>query len=257
MAQLNNKLLRRPHGQPSQRPLPTTNITPTTPQSNGQKQQQATRYLPPPSLQLQAYQDELTLQFTNAQFHPTILTEAAKNHFTPIPPRTPFCAWPHQAQNIFDKRAFAIASADTKATHKLTEALRKRKIFNIREANAKMYHEDLDLRDHWCGLRFLRRGYAPAPYHRCNTEKWHVPMPLRAQAAAEYLANNQWHPPTDPNPVLPANPLAPLNTTYDTSPITLEEVQQSIKRFKNTAQEAQTPLPQNTTNTFPTATSNH
>merc|ERR1712194_633142 len=198
------------------------------------KQQPAERYLAPTSSQLLAYKNEITTQLANAPFHPDLLTNAAKQHFTKIPPRTPFYAWSHESQKILDKRAYAIASQNTKATYKLTKALRKQKRIDTREAIAKMYHEDLDIRDQWCGLRFLRRDYAPAPYHRCNTEKRHVPMPLRAHAAAEYLATNQWHPPTDPNPVLPGNPLAPRNTTYDTSPITLEEVQQSIKRIKKT-----------------------
>ena len=86
-----------------------------------------------------------------------------------------------------------------------------------------MYASDLDLRDQWLGLKFLRRNFTPAPYHRCTTNKQHVPMPLRAQSAADFLASEQWHPPLIPNPTLPSATLAPnlQETDYNTSDITL------------------------------------
>ena len=57
----------------------------------------------------------------------------------------------------------------------------------------KAINKDMDERERWMGLRNMKKGYQPQPYHR--TEKGtgeHIHMKERAQKAAEYLRDKQW-----------------------------------------------------------------
>ena len=52
--------------------------------------------------------------------------------------------------------------------------------------------EDLDIRSKWMGLKALRKGYTPTPYHRKSQGGTHIEMYNRAEAAAAYLSTTQW-----------------------------------------------------------------
>ena len=56
----------------------------------------------------------------------------------------------------------------------------------------KTISNDLDLQEKWIGIRQLKKGYAPMPFHRNNSKGNHVKYHERAEATAEYLATKQW-----------------------------------------------------------------
>ena len=44
--------------------------------------------------------------------------------------------------------------------------------------------EELDIISKWMGLKALRKGYTPAPYHRKNEEGNHIALTKRDEEAA-------------------------------------------------------------------------
>lgn len=99
--------------------------------------------------------------------------------------------------------------------------------------------EDMDVRDKWLGIKYLKQKFAPNLYERADRFGKTVSLKQRADAAADYLAEKQWGPPAP----LTANEQAEFNnyyTTnrntrvgdYDESELTLAELKLIIKKMK-------------------------
>ena len=106
----------------------------------------------------------------------------------------------------------------------------------------KTLDKDLDIRDKWLGIRQLKQEYQPNPYARKTKEGKHIPQHQRAQRAAEYLATEQWgkkRKRTDEEEEEPTrkrtNKIKRTNDSekdYNTEEITLEEIWNTLKKFK-------------------------
>ena len=99
------------------------------------------------------------------------------------------------------------------------------------------FHEDLDTRSKWMGLKWLRKGYTPAPYHRQNQGGRHIPMHDRAEEAANYLCKIQWGLREIPDgeclpPPLPTNKVITQPVNIVTNQPTLEELDYAIAKLK-------------------------
>ena len=101
---------------------------------------------------------------------------------------------------------------------------------------------ELDRSDRWAGVRRLKTGYNPKPYHIKDDIGQPIPLKQRADYAADYLETKHWHPadapphPEDNRPILPA-------AEYDTDLFTDDELEEAIYRAKA----KKTPGPDNIT----------
>ena len=99
----------------------------------------------------------------------TILKETVPQHFTITVNQRKRKEWTDTTEELFLK------SATTRRERRWEEAADINKEFRkqLREDKAKQmmkeFEEDLDLRSKWMGLRMLRKGYTPSPYHRKDT----------------------------------------------------------------------------------------
>ena len=96
-----------------------------------------------------------------------------------------------------------------------------------------MFSEELDIRSRWMGLKMLRKGYTPTPYHRTNKEGKHIEMGNRAEGAATYLATTQWGSGTDQTTPLPTSMIIRNPVEMEIGRITKEETTAAIKKLKN------------------------
>ena len=102
--------------------------------------------------------------------------------------------------------------------------------------------KDLDIRDKWLGIRQLKQEYQPQTYARTTKEGHHIPQQERAQKAAEYLAKEQWgkkrkreEDTEQEQPTKKADKIRAARDTeekYNTEEITMEEIWETIKKFK-------------------------
>ena len=95
------------------------------------------------------------------------------------------------------------------------------------------FREVLDLRSKWLGLRQLRKGYAPAPYHRKSQGGQHIPMGRRAEEAADYLSKVQWGKEDNIEAGLPKNKIITEEVQIRQDEIHLEELNAAVKKMKN------------------------
>ena len=99
--------------------------------------------------------------------------------------------WSEATEKLFQDRETARKTQSWDDASTINKAFRK----SLREDNSKFmltsFQADLDLRSKWMGLKWLRKGYAPAPYHRKNQGGEHIPMHARAEEAANYLSTIQ------------------------------------------------------------------
>jgi len=74
------------------------------------------------------------------------------------------------------------------------------KIKEVKRAKRKDWHkwvkqgvtEEMDVRDKWLGIKFIKQKHSPNLYERANMQGTTVGINEKAQAAAEYLAQKQW-----------------------------------------------------------------
>lgn len=52
--------------------------------------------------------------------------------------------------------------------------------------------KELDPRDRWMGIRRLKEGYKPQPYHRKTRQGEHIKLEQRAQETANFFGKEQW-----------------------------------------------------------------
>ena len=82
------------------------------------------------------------------------------------------------------------------------------------------------------GLRWLRKGYVPTPYHRKYGKGRHIEMGNRAEAAANYLETTQWGNEEAEREALPTHTVITEPVQICEDCISGEEVDRAIKRLK-------------------------
>ena len=93
--------------------------------------------------------------------------------------------------------------------------------------------KELDTRDRWMGIRQLKQGYQPTPYHRKSRKGEHVKLRNRAGATAEYLAKDHWGKIEDYIPaILPSTNIVKKELKFRTTEITVEEIKHRLRKFK-------------------------
>ena len=97
-----------------------------------------------------------------------------------------------QTKEILDKREKAIREGNVQEFKTLTKDYRRSRTNDKTKYVMKTISNDLDLQEKWIGIRQLKKGYAPMPFHRNNSKGNHVKCHERAEATAEYLATKQW-----------------------------------------------------------------
>ena len=116
----------------------------------------------------------------------------------------------------------------------MTTQYRKQKKLDAKDNLISTTNEHLDVRDTWLGIRHLKKGYTPQPYHRKTTEGKHIPLHERAEETAKYLAKEQWgkaagH--TDDTPFRTRKIIKdPISVNI--GEITMEEIQHRLKKLK-------------------------
>ena len=126
---------------------------------------------------------------------------------------------------------------DRQSINDLTKEIRKAIRQDKRRHLLETVDKDLDIRDRWLGIRMLRKGYEPIPLAMKNAAGKHVPMPRRAEEAAEFLATKIWGRPTDnivqdPQDTSSAGPIIDQEPKIQDSNITLEETLWAIRKLK-------------------------
>ena len=101
----------------------------------------------------------------------------------------------------------------------------------------KTLREELDVHEHWAGIRALKKEYSPMPDNRKNRQGIVAAQGSRAETAAQYLHEDQWgHTNNDTENHLTNIPIITQQsenyTRYNTANITLEELTEILKRFK-------------------------
>ena len=141
---------------------------------------------------------------------------------------------------ILSQRGDAIRNQDYNLANDLTKQLKKSKRWDRRKLTIETVSRDLDVRDHWLGLKQLRKGFTPTPYARKDATKKHIPMEQRAEESAKYFAEKVWSAPKDEEGQIITNSWPeeeyPEIVTEDLSlnegPITKDELISIIKRLK-------------------------
>ena len=75
-----------------------------------------------------------------------------------------------------------------KLTKSIQKALRKDRKAEAIRATGK----ELDIRDRWMGIRFLKNKFTPVVYEQTDRFGKYVRPALHAQATADYLSHVQW-----------------------------------------------------------------
>ena len=107
---------------------------------------------------------------------------------------------------------------------------------------AKTVDTDLELRDKWLGIKFIRKNHEPKLYEKADRHKNLVDFDSQAEAAADHLENCQW-PPVKETENIPRTAASlqqaevrkenrPYKHNWDTSPFTLTELRAIIKKMK-------------------------
>jgi hypothetical protein len=120
------------------------------------------------------------------------MTQAADNTIPRQEKTKHFFDISDHSKQLIQQRSEAIQAADLAEKQRITKLIKKSIRNDRRQANLAMVENDLDTRDRWLGLRCLRKDFEPIPYALKDKNKQHVPMERKAQAAADFLAEQIW-----------------------------------------------------------------
>lgn len=120
----------------------------------------------------------------------------------------------------------------------LIKDVRKAKRKDWRHWVKQSVDEDMDVRDKWLGIKFLKKKHAPNLYERADMHGNTVNFNDKAKATAEYLSTKQWGIPVEPlnNDAVPNDYYTCKRNTktndYNQSSFTLLELKAVIKKMK-------------------------
>ena len=95
----------------------------------------------------------------------------------------------------------------------------------------KSVTKQLDIRDKWMGIKYIKQKHSPNLYEQANARGESVNLGDRAQAAADYLAEKQWGQPNIPS-VAQGNYYTAnrsLNNIYNLDNISLAELKELLR----------------------------
>ena len=92
------------------------------------------------------------------------------------------------AAEIIGQRTTAWNEYRAEDARNLTTQLRTRMRKDRRKRLLDMVDKDLDVRDRWMGIRYLKKGYQPIPYRIKDEEDKRVAVGNKAHEAANFLA---------------------------------------------------------------------
>ena len=139
-----------------------------------------------------------------------------------------------ESKIILSIRQEAMQQGNAERFDEFTKMFRKQRQLDKQKYTTSTMSKDLDIRDRWLGIRKLKEGYKPQPYHRTKHGK-HVNMNSRAEANAEHLAKEQWGKPTqDSTEYTPfaSNKIANETIKMEIGEITTEELEARLRKFK-------------------------
>ena len=96
----------------------------------------------------------------------------------------------------------------------------------------KSVKEELDVRDKWLGLRFMKKSYQPRPFSRKGGDGKHISKENIARETAKYLAEKHWGKKESRYVEIPKRIVGPLNAKYQLEKIELMEVMEVLGKFK-------------------------
>ena len=149
-----------------------------------------TRYDPIDERQKEAYTEDLIKALRRPQQQPgykqlcEILHQVVPKHFRKRASNKRDTDWSEVTERLFYERKEARASQEWEKPAKTDKAFRKSLNKDKTRHLLQTFQEDLDLRSKWMGIRALKTGYKPAPYHRTNQGGQHIPLHQRAEEAA-------------------------------------------------------------------------
>ena len=170
------------------------------------------------------------------------ILEAGKQELPTIPKKERQEAFSTQTRGLLQQSQHARDKNNFKAYKTLNWRFRKSKKEDRTKMIMDTLDKDLDIRDKWLGIRQLKQEYQPHTYARTTKEGQHIPQKDRAQKAAEYLAKEQWgkkrkreEDTEQEQPKKRADKIRSARDTeekYNTEEITMEEIWETIKKFK-------------------------
>ena len=92
---------------------------------------------------------------------------------------------------------------------------------------------NLDTRNRWTGIKALNTEYKPTPHHRKTKAGVTVALEETAEAFAKQLEEQIWNQADPPTQLIDRCKIPHTeNLQYNLSAITVEEIQEVIKKFK-------------------------
>ena len=137
--------------------------------------------------------------------------------------------WAKETEELFEKRAQARKDGDWEKEREANKAFRKSLRRDKTKHLMETFDKELDLRSRWMGLRMLKKGYTPAPYHRRNQGGEHIPLRKRAEEAAEYLSKTQWGKEDGEREPLPTNQVIVQEVRIKVEQLEIQELDKAIK----------------------------
>ena len=172
------------------------------------------------------------------------LNHAAENTLDRKPPKEQKPWITEEINELFNERQTAKDNHNQDESKRITKIIKK----ELRKEKRKYIHttidKDLDIKERWLGIRRLRTPYKPTPYYRKDKQGKNITFAQQAEAAADYLATEQWGTPELPINVHPKmrnninnyhqskRKINKNPPTYNNNRITLEELKEIIKRLK-------------------------
>ena len=169
------------------------------------------------------------------------LKEATKR-LTTLTPKEKDTHLSEESQRLLMQRGHAIDKGNLKAYESLNKRFRKNIQDNQIKTITNTLENSLDTRDKWLGIRQLKTEYQPNTYARRTRDGKHIPHAQRAQKAADYFSKEQWGKKKrkQADTTLEGRERKEkvdhcknTETDYDLSDITITEVKDVIKKFKD------------------------
>ena len=134
---------------------------------------------------------------------------------------------------LIRRRGEALLRLDMDTVRNLDQEIQRTKRSENKTRRLNAVSKDLDLRDRWCGIRYMKQQYKPVPYQQENSEGRHITYRNRAEGAARHLRERQWGETDEARQqVFCTDPIITEDLGYNVNIITLPELRRTVKKFK-------------------------
>ena len=97
-----------------------------------------------------------------------------------------------ETQRLMEQRREAYQRGSQADLTNLSKQIQKSMRKDKRKQILDSVSQELDIRDHWMGIRTMRKDYQPIPLSMKDMHGRHVPFKDRAEMAAQFLGTKIW-----------------------------------------------------------------